>query len=105
MPALLVREFIMTDIKPKLIIFGDPKRRFAAEWVERFLNFASGKAEVLANCFRNSCALDVLKQADFAVVFGGDGTILSAARDLSQANVPVIGVNVGSLGYLAELIN
>lgn len=92
----------MADVKPKLIIFGDPKREFAAESVERFLAFSGGKADVLANCFRGSCELDVLKQADFAVVFGGDGTILSAARDLSRANVPVIGVNVGRLGYLAE---
>ncbi|MBW8015442.1 MAG: NAD(+)/NADH kinase [Planctomycetes bacterium] len=92
----------MADTKPKLIIFGDPRRKFAAESVERFVEFAEGKAQVLANCFRGSCELDVLKKADFAVVFGGDGTILSAARDLSQANVPVIGVNVGKLGYLAE---
>ncbi|MHC4657431.1 MAG: NAD(+)/NADH kinase, partial [Planctomycetota bacterium] len=38
----------------------------------------------------------------FAVVFGGDGSITSAARHLSQVNVPVIGVNLGKLGYLAE---
>jgi NAD+ kinase len=92
----------MADLKPKLIIFGDPGRRYAAESVERFVEFAEGRANILANCFRGSCELDVLKQADFAIVFGGDGTILSAARELSQANVPVIGVNVGKLGYLAE---
>ena len=62
-------------------------RKFAAESVDKFLAFANGKADVLANCFRADCQLDILKQADFAVVFGGDGTILSAARDLSQANV------------------
>lgn len=89
-------------MQKKIIIFGDPKRRYATEAMERFLAFAKGKVEILANCFDGSCAIDTLRQADFAVVFGGDGTILSAARDICEADVPVIGVNVGKLGFLAE---
>ena len=87
---------------PKLIIFGDAKRDFVTEAIDNFAAFAKDKAGIIANCFRGDCAVDVLNKADFAVVFGGDGTILSAARDLSESDVPVIGVNVGKFGFLAE---
>ncbi len=44
-----------------------------------------------------------LPQADMLVCFGGDGTILHAARDASAFGVPVIGVNMGSVGFMAEV--
>ena len=88
--------------KPKLIIFGDARRDFVTEAIENFTKFVAGKSQILANCFRGDCLGDVVKKADFAIVFGGDGTILSAARQLSETNIPVIGVNVGRLGFLAE---
>ncbi|MSY06965.1 MAG: NAD(+) kinase, partial [Actinobacteria bacterium] len=39
---------------------------------------------------------------DIAVSLGGDGTMLRAVDLVSSAGVPVLGVNVGQLGYLAE---
>lgn len=88
--------------EPRLIIFGDARREFVAEAIDDFTKFAQGRAEILANCFHGDCADNVVRNADFAIVFGGDGTILSAARNLSSVSVPVIGVNVGRLGFLAE---
>jgi len=87
---------------PKLVVFGDPTKGHVAEIIAEFLDFAKGKAEVIVSCGIEECTVDILKEADFAVVFGGDGSITSAARQLSQVNVPVIGVNLGKLGYLAE---
>ena len=44
-----------------------------------------------------------LPSADLLICFGGDGTILHAARDATLHDVPILGVNMGSVGFMAEL--
>jgi NAD+ kinase len=44
-----------------------------------------------------------LREVDLVVTVGGDGTILRVARFALRAGVPVLGVNLGELGFLAEL--
>ena len=44
-----------------------------------------------------------LKSADLLLCFGGDGTILHAAKDANAHGIPILGVNLGSVGFMAEL--
>ncbi|MHC4559205.1 MAG: NAD(+)/NADH kinase [Planctomycetota bacterium] len=113
---------------PKLVIFGDPEKQGVSEAIEQFVGFAKGQAQIVASysiedlknasgnltepatgvepktemAAQTPVKADILKKCDFAIVFGGDGSIISTARNVSRASVPVIGVNVGKLGFLAE---
>ena len=45
----------------------------------------------------------VYNESDILIVLGGDGTILEAARRAAQKGTPILGINLGRLGYMAEL--
>lgn len=43
------------------------------------------------------------RRCDLAITLGGDGTILNAARSLADKDVPLVGINIGRLGFLADI--
>ncbi|MDX6386195.1 MAG: kinase [Blastocatellia bacterium] len=57
---------------------------------------------------KTGCAVEIVNDTEFAqsvdliLVLGGDGTMIATARMIGNKEVPVIGVNYGGLGYLAE---
>ncbi len=59
------------------------------------LSFVKYDIQSLLDC---SCI-----DADFVFVIGGDGTILRTAKIFSKKNVPVLGLNIGRLGFLSQL--
>ncbi|NLL80224.1 MAG: NAD(+) kinase [Clostridiales bacterium] len=48
-------------------------------------------------------AKEIPDDTDCILVLGGDGTLLQAARDIVDKDIPLLGVNLGSLGYLTEI--
>ena len=44
-----------------------------------------------------------LQNADLVICFGGDGTILHMAKAATRKNLPILGVNIGTMGFMAEL--
>ncbi len=60
----------------------------------------------LAQCppqFERATRAELASQCDLAVVVGGDGTLLSAARTLAPAGVPILGVHQGRLGFMVDV--
>lgn len=47
--------------------------------------------------------LQIPEDTECVLVLGGDGTLLQTARDTMQLNIPLLGINLGTLGYLAEV--
>lgn len=61
---------------------------------------ADNGLSVIGQCQSRTCGLD---EMDCVLVLGGDGTLLRAARNMADKDIPLLGINLGTLGYLAEV--
>lgn len=79
-------------------------------WILNFLHSKGAKVLLPAETAKKlgyedlSCPENVIQtKIDMAITLGGDGTLLSAARRVSSAHVPIFGINMGKLGFLTEV--
>jgi NAD+ kinase len=86
----------------RLLVLGHERNEAVPDAVGRFERWARGRAEIVAVDLRGDLDLSTV-EADLAVVFGGDGTLLGASRRLACRSIPVVGVNFGKFGFLAEV--
>lgn len=90
--------------RPKVLLLGSGDRRPAiADGIEQLRPQIAQVCDLVLEDFSFSASLDGI-EADFAIVFGGDGSILRAARRMGERQIPVVGVNFGRLGFLADLL-
>jgi NAD+ kinase len=87
---------------PRVMILADGSRPEMRDAVERLRPTIERHLTVAAVSLDFSSALDAA-DADLAIVMGGDGSILRAAHQMGYDQRPVLGVNLGRLGFLAAL--
>ena len=106
----------MADKKLSFAIFGNDRKALELMQVWEMLDYLSKRnADVFIEetFYRNLCrdlngdlpVAGVFEgnsfETDYAISLGGDGTFLRAASKVGAKNIPIIGVNMGRLGFLA----
>jgi len=86
----------------KIGIVVNPKKPNALKWLEELSTWLT-KRSVAFEDNVNSSMDKVLKEASLLVCLGGDGTILRVANQMRERSIPVLAVNVGSLGFLTDV--
>lgn len=109
----------MTSRKLKFALFGNIYQTKKSENINRILSYLSERgAEVCAERSFYNFLVSVGKiaensvnvfdcndfTADFVISMGGDGTLLHAAALVGDKNIPILGVNMGRLGFLADVV-
>jgi len=88
--------------------YGSSNVELALNTVRTLLTEAGAKillGDTTAAEIRGERILDTeqYRELDFAIVVGGDGTLLHAARSLAPFRVPIVGINLGRLGFLTDI--
>ena len=89
------------SVKAILLGSGDRRPRILSE-IERLRPLISSVVDIVCEDFAYNEDI-ALCAADIAIVLGGDGSILRAAKQMGASQIPVLGLNLGKLGFLADI--
>jgi NAD+ kinase len=91
-----------------VLLVVHPTRSSAAKFAnELAAKFVAANFEIFSNypdLVSGAREISSIAELDWAIVLGGDGTILRAAEILRGHEVPIIGINLGNVGFMAEIV-
>jgi NAD+ kinase len=90
----------MTTRRALLVI--NPDKPSAVEALDRARDAIQRSGQLAGVCHGSEVCAEDAQDADLVVALGGDGTILSLSRRLIESGRPLLGVNFGRVGFLAE---
>ena len=86
----------------RVFILGNPDKPDIGDAIKSVQEFSTGRCEVVGTALSLDAKPALNAKAEYIIVLGGDGTLLAVSRSLGDRQLPLIGVNFGKLGYLAE---
>lgn len=86
----------------RVAIIGSPDKESASETLERLRRWLKGRAEIVFAELTYASEQLLDRRPELLFVLGGDGTLIGAAHNLLQRQLPIVGINLGKLGFLTE---
>lgn len=86
----------------RVCFLANPGKPSVPAMLDDLVAFARKRCVVVGSALNIDTKGAVAEQVDRIVVLGGDGTLIGVARSLAENQIPLIGVNAGKLGFLAE---
>ncbi|MCE9590506.1 MAG: NAD(+)/NADH kinase [Planctomycetes bacterium] len=91
--------------KPRVVVLANREKSAVTEAMETFRPWLAKHAEIVAESDTHALSTELaakMPPTDLVVILGGDGTLLAQAPLVTALNLPVLGINFGKLGFLAE---
>lgn len=86
----------------RIFILGNPAKPQVPKAFAQIKKFVAERAQLAGASLSMRAAAVAKAKPDFVIVLGGDGTLISVARELGRRQIPLIGVNFGKLGFLTQ---
>ncbi len=86
----------------RVALIGSPDKPAARDVLERTRRWVADRAEVVFSDTTYDGQRALGSRPDLLMVLGGDGTLIAAVHSLREHQLPIVGVNLGKLGYLAD---